>query len=61
MTEVTQDGPPGEIQQVVIVERIVLHKYEGDPTEAQVDSGEAKPLETVVIEKGEIVEHIIHE
>lgn len=44
---------------VTVAERIVLNKFEGDLTEEEMET--ATPLETIVIEKGEIVEHIIHE
>jgi hypothetical protein len=50
--------PPGETPEVEVVERLVLHKYEGDLTEEEMET--AQPLETLVIERGEIVEHTIH-
>lgn len=41
--------------------RAVLHKYDGDFTAEEIDAGLAgEPVETLVIENGEIVEHIIH-
>lgn len=52
------ETPPGDEPQVEIVERLVLHKYEGDLSEEEMET--AQPLETVIIEDGEIVEHIIH-
>ena len=58
MTE--PSGPPAEMPEVEIIERVTLHKYEGDPTQEDIDAGIAKPLETVILEKGQIVEHTIH-
>ena len=41
--------------------RAVLHKYNGDFTAEEIDAGLAgEPVETIVIENGEIVEHIIN-
>lgn len=41
--------------------RAVLHKYDGDFTAEEIDAGLAgEPVETIVIENGEIVEHIIN-
>lgn len=49
---------PGDSPEVEVVERLVLHKFDGDLTEDEMET--AQPLETLVIERGEIVEHIIH-
>jgi len=41
--------------------RIVLNKYDGDFTSEDIEAGLAgQPVETLVIENDEIVEHIIH-
>lgn len=41
--------------------RAVLHKYEGDFTAEDIEAGLAgDPVESIIIENGEIVEHIIH-
>jgi len=41
--------------------RIVLNKYDGDFTSEDIETGLAgQPVETLVIENDEIVEHIIH-
>lgn len=41
--------------------RVVLHKYDGDFTPEEIDAGTAgEPIETLVLENGEIVEHIIN-
>ena len=51
---------PVEVSELDVTERIVLHKYNGNPTQTQIDTGVALPVETVILEGGKIVEHIIH-
>ncbi len=45
--------------EVNVDEVIVLNKYEGDLSDEELVN--AKPLETVTVKNGEIVEHIIWE
>jgi len=41
--------------------KVVLHKYEGDFTPEEIEAGDAGvPSETLVIQNGEVVEHIIN-
>ena len=57
MTELNFD--PSEV--IAEETRAVLHKYDGDFTAEEIDAGLAgEPVETIVIENGEIVEHIIN-
>jgi hypothetical protein len=57
MTEAIFD--PSEV--IAEETRAVLHKYDGDFTAEEIDAGLAgEPVETIIIENGEIVEHIIH-
>jgi len=56
----TEDSTLADQPIVEFVESIVLHKFDGDPTQEEIDNGTASLLETVKIENGEIVEHIIH-
>jgi hypothetical protein len=51
-----------DLSQVAVEEtRAVLHKYDGDFTAEDIEAGLAgEPIETLIIENGEIVEHIIN-
>ncbi len=60
MTEQGNTGVPTEEQEVMVHEKIVLHKYEGNPSQEDIDNGAAAPVETVVIDQGKIIEHTIH-
>lgn len=55
------DGVTDEQTASASVKRAVLTKFEGDPTQEQIDSGEAKPFETHVIEYDENENIISHE
>jgi hypothetical protein len=57
MTEAMPDLSEAQVEEV----RQVLHKYDGDFTAEEIDAGLAgEPVETIVIENGEVVEHIIN-
>ena len=57
MTEALPDLSEAQVEEV----RQVLHKYDGDFTAEEIDAGLAgEPVETIVIENGEVVEHIIN-
>lgn len=54
--EVHREIHMDEVQEI----RQVLHKYNGDFTDEEIEAGLAgEPTETVVIVNGEVVEHII--
>jgi hypothetical protein len=57
MTEALPDLSEAQVEEV----RQVLHKYDGDFTAEEIDAGLAgEPVETIVIQNGEVVEHIIN-
>jgi hypothetical protein len=47
---------PGDEAGTVVDEHVVLAKFEGSPTQEEIDSGEADLLEKIVIHNGEVVE-----
>lgn len=57
MSEAIPDFSLAEAEEI----KVVLHKYDGDFTPEEIDAGDAgEPIETLVLENGEVVEHIIH-
>jgi hypothetical protein len=58
MSEGIPDGTPVGMDEV----RQVLTKFDGDFTAEQIANGEAgEPVETIIIENGVVVEHIIND
>lgn len=47
---------PGDVAGTVVDEHVVLQKFEGDPTQDEIDAGQADLVEKIVIHNGEIVE-----
>lgn len=47
---------PGDEAGTVVDEHVVLQKFEGDPTQDEIDAGQADLVEKIVIHNGEIVE-----
>jgi hypothetical protein len=54
------DTPLGDKPEIRVDERIVVHKYDGNYTEEEIDRLKPEPVETIVLHNGKIVEHTIH-
>lgn len=50
-----------ELAGMVVDEHIVLKKFEGEPTEQEIEDGTADLVEEIVIHNGEVVERWVKE
>jgi hypothetical protein len=52
----TEKARPGDRAVVMVKERVTVRKFDGDPP---VEGKDKPPVETIVIEDGQIIEHTI--